>query len=1304
MGDNDNGGLASSHPVFQTHPVLAGPTTADEFNTIKAALIPVGCWRLEDLRFEFDSSIIRPEARKEFGKLAELVKEHPGAPMTLFGHADPVGDDAYNKQLSGRRARAVFAVLIRKPEIWEQLYTSPIQGSGDAWKYRAIQVMLEGLGHDPGEITGTLTAQTIAATKDFQSKNDLKDDGDPGPLTRAKLFPKYMDFLGVDSEGKDFRLTPGDFLGKGANPDGKADLQGCSEFNPVLMFSAAEKAAFDAPSKKKDRDKENAPNRRVLALLFRPGTKVNLSKWPCPTVKEGTSACEKRFWSDAAKRRKFGDKRRTFEDDRDTFACRFYHRLMVSSPCEGVKPVPIPVPKEQVGPLIEQVPTDDPTAEPEFLSDSSDVQSFAGPAKGVAEKQKVTPQIGPNSLVAVVKRVYTNPNRAIIRLKTDVAFDGQGFFTRSKQIVDFFRKGSANPIKFDNTSNKFSGAELTKGVELEAVGLTPSTSVDDIELTLTLTGGTKKIKPPAKAKMTSVRVTLDICEPRTSNTSDPPVLATPTATPAAGSTSTDKVFGGRPVPLQFKTNYDERAVLIVRQVEPKDFKKNLVLIPEDDKVKLFAIEKPGTTNPENPLPNPHVIDPSKIPAAGLKFFGEGSKESVSARDTGFRLGIAGVTGSGDRVAMTVCHTEIVSNREAKDLKLVAQVPEKPARTTKSPKFMVAPLIVGLEYDIELRHHIELATASAFQWTTPSTKINLTDTSNEVVKLKAKTLSGSLNDVEMDVLLTTNIGKLKKKHKLTCVRVEINPVISGDNLVHTDDINKIRNPAGCVILTGADAGDATKVPKYEITKIEPNLTWTDDDERIAWWIIGGDTKGNDKYDGKADFRNDEASKRGTKIQVFGTQLGDVLIQPYSGGFGYGMFRAHVIPIRQVKYRLVRIFTTAQTAIPLQPALTPRPPQAAQPPFPGTASVPAQPAVPDLPAVLARPQVAAVPQRDAHAPTQSHAEALLHIKLVNLYLRPAGIEMIPDDSAEVARPARAGRPALPQVVAQPQINFQTATPGIPATATSAAVDPQPQVPARAAVPDLPAMPEIKASTINTRIGDAALDQRIIEVTRVSPGHFDVEVNDINLTFNANAANNRAAIRINGRNEVMTFAYIESEPGTALATAHLIPTNHAPQARANPPRAYTAASFTLPDKGTPSSSLIPKTGIPADVPSDEVKMIVIRNINVTWQGASPPTRDINLLWGIIVPTTNIDTSSSVVPGNADSLRLAYGNTLAHEVGHVMGLGHRGVAGDPFFDGLTIPATNIMHPTAPPPAAQNLDIIQVKALRFSEVVFRNP
>jgi hypothetical protein len=58
------------------------------------------------------------------------------------------------------------------------------------------------------------------------------------------------------------------------------------------------------------------------------------------------------------------------------------------------------------------------------------------------------------------------------------------------------------------------------------------------------------------------------------------------------------------------------------------------------------------------------------------------------------------------------------------------------------------------------------------------------------------------------------------------------------------------------------------------------------------------------------------------------------------------------------------------------------------------------------------------------------------------------------------------------------------------------------------------------------------------------------------------------------------------------------------------------------------------------------------------------------------------------------------------VLGLLHRGVAlTDVFTDELSIPLhESLMAGPDPPPVAENLDIIQVKAMRLSEVLNHNP
>jgi peptidoglycan hydrolase-like protein with peptidoglycan-binding domain len=324
-----DGGISGGHSSSGTHEFFIGPATSDEYNTYRFPLVPRGCWRLEDVRFEFDSSFINPSAAEEFKSLASLVRSLPGAPLSVFGHADPVGNDDYNKKLSGRRATAVYGMLIRDTNLWEELYSNPM--GGDNWKDKAIPMILQDLGYDAGT-----PEKNQEGIKKFQADNGLPSTGNADRATRAKMFLAYMDKHCKDESGNPFKVEKKDFLARGENSGGKGDYQGCGEFNPVLMFSEEENKEYSKPENKEKRNAENAPNRRVLIFMFRPGSYVSPGSWPCPRVKEGIAGCQKRLWSDSKTRRAFQEKRREYHKTHDTFACRFYDRLGVSSPCENI--------------------------------------------------------------------------------------------------------------------------------------------------------------------------------------------------------------------------------------------------------------------------------------------------------------------------------------------------------------------------------------------------------------------------------------------------------------------------------------------------------------------------------------------------------------------------------------------------------------------------------------------------------------------------------------------------------------------------------------------------------------------------------------------------------------------------------------------------------------------------------------------------------------------------------------------------------------------------------------------------------
>src|SRR5215475_14330965 len=150
--------------------------------------------------------------------------------------------------------------------------------------------------------------------------------------------------------------------------------------------------------------------------------------------------------------------------------------------------------------------------------------------------------------VVLVKRPYTTVDPVKVSLKTSADFDGTGTLTRNKDLIDFSLTPAGPILKFDGNDNKFAGANLSAGVSLYAVAKAPSTAVNDVELTLTLAGGSKKSGAPAKIQLTAVELSLDICEPRINETTDPNPLPTANSAPAAGATPADKFYLGRPLP------------------------------------------------------------------------------------------------------------------------------------------------------------------------------------------------------------------------------------------------------------------------------------------------------------------------------------------------------------------------------------------------------------------------------------------------------------------------------------------------------------------------------------------------------------------------------------------------------------------------------------------------------------------------------------------------------------------------------------------------------------------------------------
>ncbi len=249
----------------------------------------MGCAKVNGVCFEFDKSFVRPAIVDDLRKLQEKVTKYPDARIMIFGHSDKVGSDEYNKKLSERRARSVYAFITDDADAWEALYNE------EKWGIKAIQAILKDMGgnYDPGPVDGIKGPKTETAIKNYQGDKGLTVDGIAGPITRKKLFTEYM------TSKHDVELTPDQFM------DPKH--MGCGEFN--LM---------------KDTPNAYEPSRRVTFFLFHKDRP--LKSIPC---KENDLVPCKKQISQPQHR------------NRETFKCSFYDSIAQKCPCEGLFP-PLP--------------------------------------------------------------------------------------------------------------------------------------------------------------------------------------------------------------------------------------------------------------------------------------------------------------------------------------------------------------------------------------------------------------------------------------------------------------------------------------------------------------------------------------------------------------------------------------------------------------------------------------------------------------------------------------------------------------------------------------------------------------------------------------------------------------------------------------------------------------------------------------------------------------------------------------------------------------------------------------------------
>lgn len=87
----------------------------EELAALKAKPTPRGMvLTLGDVLFDTDQATLKPGAYPTMERVAEILKAEPERRVTIEGHTDSTGSDAYNQQLSQQRAAAVETALLER--------------------------------------------------------------------------------------------------------------------------------------------------------------------------------------------------------------------------------------------------------------------------------------------------------------------------------------------------------------------------------------------------------------------------------------------------------------------------------------------------------------------------------------------------------------------------------------------------------------------------------------------------------------------------------------------------------------------------------------------------------------------------------------------------------------------------------------------------------------------------------------------------------------------------------------------------------------------------------------------------------------------------------------------------------------------------------------------------------------------------------------------------------------------------------------------------------------------------------------
>jgi outer membrane protein OmpA-like peptidoglycan-associated protein len=108
----DNGQTVVFVRVLEAKSMDTDRIVAAKADEMKSTLETSGRINIYGIQFDFDQATIKPESKPTLDEIAKLLAEQPDLKLDIVGHTDGVGTEAYNLDLSNRRAGSVVAALV----------------------------------------------------------------------------------------------------------------------------------------------------------------------------------------------------------------------------------------------------------------------------------------------------------------------------------------------------------------------------------------------------------------------------------------------------------------------------------------------------------------------------------------------------------------------------------------------------------------------------------------------------------------------------------------------------------------------------------------------------------------------------------------------------------------------------------------------------------------------------------------------------------------------------------------------------------------------------------------------------------------------------------------------------------------------------------------------------------------------------------------------------------------------------------------------------------------------------------------